>query len=95
MVMRKIKKSHYIVIVLALVILALLFVPYTTKKIKLEDRCGPFVNMVSHTIQSKSICETRCKSQCETIDYKLSKAVFQENTNSCNDCMCYCKKTVL
>lgn len=91
--MKKEKKIWFIIIGLfAITLLLIFFFPPKEISFKIVDRCGPIMNLISHTIQDKSVCETRCKSQCSTKDLEYSKIAFTLNPNTCNDCMCFCKE---
>ncbi len=57
---------------------------------QLEDKCGKFVNLVTHTIKDEETCRMRCTSQCVSLDYSYRKTDFSENLNGCNSCTCYC-----
>ena len=59
--------------------------------INLEDKCGKFINLFSHTIEDKKACEIQCKSKCDSSDKSYRKADFKEIEGSCNSCMCYCR----
>ena len=72
------------------IILALL--PESQKSFDIKDRCGPIMNLISHTIQSEAVCETRCKSQCKTLDLTYSKVNFVEAEVGCHKCTCFCKE---
>lgn len=56
----------------------------------IEDKCGKFVNLMSHTIEDEGACRTRCRSQCESVSKEYSSAEFTKNDNACNSCVCYC-----
>lgn len=61
------------------------------KSFPIEDKCGQFVNLLSHTIADEESCASRCRSQCVSIDLRFNKVKFTEGVNKCNDCICYCK----
>lgn len=79
-----------------LIIILLFIVIYKFKggiySFEMEDKCGKFMNLMQHTIETKSICKTRCISQCEAKDYKFKKVMFEQETLSCNKCVCYCRR---
>ena len=82
--------------VLAILIVALLvLIPGKEKSFEIKDRCGPIMNLMSHTIQDKSACETRCKSQCETMESRYSRIEFQEREIGCHSCTCFCRESFL
>ena len=56
----------------------------------IEDKCGRFVNLFSHTIEHEEACRTRCRSQCSAADYDYKKVEFELKNGSCNTCTCYC-----
>jgi hypothetical protein len=61
------------------------------KTFEIEDKCGKFVNLISHTIGDESACKTRCRAQCTSINYKYDKAEFEKSDVGCNSCICFCK----
>lgn len=80
---------------LALVLIGLLAAikpGFGGKKVFLiDDKCGKFVNLVSHTIENEEICRSRCRAQCGSIDYRYDKVKFEESDASCNSCTCFCR----
>ena len=92
---KNILKLRILAIILLAIFAALLilFVPAITKgtPIRIEDKCGKFVNLFSHTIEDKNTCEIRCKSQCGSLDKGYRKVEFKKIEGSCNSCMCYCR----
>lgn len=85
-----------VILIAALILLiALVFLlkPSMTGKaaIPIEDKCGRFLNLRSHTIPDESACRTRCRSQCESSGGGYGKAEFAQKDPACNSCMCYCK----
>ena len=61
------------------------------KSFEIEDKCGQFVNLVSHTIEDKDTCRSRCRAQCISIEYKYDKVEFEKSDVGCNSCTCFCK----
>ncbi len=59
---------------------------------EIEDRCGPIMNLISHTVADQSVCTTRCKSQCETMKLSFGKVNFEEAKIGCHSCTCFCKE---
>ena len=60
------------------------------KELSIEDRCGPFMGSIVHTIKDENICEMRCISQCDVSGYKLKKFKFDSGGVGCNSCTCIC-----
>ena len=58
---------------------------------KIEDKCGRFVNLISHTIADEEICKSRCRGQCQSMNRNYQKIEFEESNNACNSCLCYCR----
>ncbi len=91
------KKNPKLVMIISLLIL-LLFVlisfPLFAEKrvIDIEDKCGKFVNLLSHTIENEAVCKSRCRAQCESIDFGYDKIDFKESDTTCNKCTCYCSR---
>ena len=75
---------------LALVLLMTWFFIGQTQTFQVQDKCGRFINVFSHTIGSEQQCHTRCIQQCDTKDMSYVKSSFKEIPNSCNDCYCTC-----
>jgi hypothetical protein len=94
-------KSFLIIILLVIVVVLIIFDPNITgfsigfnekKSFEIEDKCGQFMNLLSHTINDESSCKSRCRAQCETKDYKYDSIEFKSNNISCNFCKCYCRR---
>ena len=82
--------------VLAILIAAILvLMPGKEKSFEIKDRCGPIMNLISHTIQDESVCKTRCKSQCETMELRYNRIEFQEREIGCHSCTCFCRESFL
>jgi hypothetical protein len=62
------------------------------KSFEIEDKCGQFVNLLSHTIDDEAKCRSRCRAQCDSIDYKFGRVEFEKRANECNYCKCFCRK---
>ena len=60
------------------------------KFFEIEDKCGRFLNLLSHTIDDESTCRSRCIAQCISNDYKFDKVEFNKENVGCNSCMCFC-----
>ncbi len=92
-VRRMIRGNLKMVLIIALLacIIAVVFVFYPgSGPIKIEDKCGKFVNLFSHTIPDEGQCKVRCKNQCNSIDRGYRKADFESSEKGCNSCLCYC-----
>ena len=88
------KVSMYIIAALVFLAAAIILIspgPKEDKSFSIEDKCGNFMNLVSHTITDEEACSSRCKSQCISINYGKSKIEFKANENGCNSCTCYCE----
>lgn len=84
----------FLIILLAFGIVAIFAAEPILKKgasFKIEDKCGKFINLMSHTIDDEDACKTRCRSQCESRDYGYRRAEFTQSNTGCNECMCYCR----
>ena len=88
-----VKDSKIILIGILVLIMLMIAMPSSGEKkaFELEDKCGKFVNLVSHTIEDEAACETRCRAQCIGIDHKYDKVEFKESEAECNKCTCFCK----
>lgn len=89
----KTKDYKFIIIILMLLSIIAVFLIKTDEEviIELDDRCGPMMNLISHTIADSSVCKTKCKSQCVTKDLSFQKTEFFLNERGCNNCTCFCK----
>jgi len=86
------KVTWIIVALVAIIALLILFLPDSdVKPFKIEDRCGPIVNLISHTIADDVACEMQCRNQCKVRDKKFKKIEFNLETKRCNSCECFCK----
>ena len=89
-------KNLKLVLIAVMVLIVLLIVLMTAnfreaKTFDIEDKCGRIVNLEQHTVPDEAACRSRCRAQCESIDYKFDKVEFQENVVGCHSCKCYCK----
>ena len=86
-------KKLFLIIVLVLIIAVIIALGQNFKVIstKIEDKCGKFINVMSHTIDDENVCKSRCRAQCQAIDHKYKKVEFKKNDIGCNSCLCYCK----
>lgn len=75
-----------------LIVILLILIPGKEESFEIKDRCGPIMNLISHTIQDGSVCKTRCKSQCETMELIYNRIEFQEREIGCHSCTCFCKE---
>lgn len=93
----KVLKDPKIIVITILLILVLgivLLNPnfFREKKVfDIPDKCGTFVNLISHTVEDEDKCISRCRAQCYSIDYKFDKVEFSDQDLGCNTCKCYCK----
>ena len=90
----KLRGHKLIIIVLLLIVIGAVVLINPFKKevsFGLIDRCGPIMNMVSHSIGTESACMIKCKSQCGVKDLKFSRVEFKINMQGCNNCTCFCK----
>ena len=60
----------------------------------IQDTCGPIMNLISHTVKDKTVCTTKCMFRCESKDLEFKKVEFYENMFGCNNCTCYCQKSI-
>ncbi|MFH1850064.1 MAG: hypothetical protein ABH879_07845 [archaeon] len=58
--------------------------------IDIADKCGQFMNLMSHTIPTEKSCEMRCRDQCNAKNYELKDYDFTLNPAGCNSCSCKC-----
>ncbi|MEK6946653.1 MAG: hypothetical protein AABX32_03515 [Nanoarchaeota archaeon] len=82
-----------LIVVLAAVLLLLFTIDGYTKNnisFKIEDKCGKFINLLSHTVEDENACKVRCNSQCQSLNYKFRRTDFTKNESNCNSCICYC-----
>ena len=75
---------------IALLLLGLFFIVERTERFQIQDKCGRFVNLFSHSINDKNQCESRCTQQCEAKEMRYKGAEFREIPGSCNECQCSC-----
>lgn len=83
-----------LIISLGFVFIAILiFLGLNSKDVSFEiqDKCGQFVNLVSHTIENEDTCKSRCRAQCGTKDLDFKKIDFIKKETECNYCKCFCK----
>ncbi len=55
------------------------------------DACSIIAGKLIHTIEDEGSCENICHSECETRQKVFQNSEFVQNTDSCNNCNCYCK----
>ena len=86
-------KAAIMVILASLVLIIFLIRPSyrSATPVSIEDKCGKFLNLVSHTIDSETICRSRCRSQCVAREKYFLKFEFLKSGAGCNKCLCYCK----
>lgn len=79
------------IIILALAIVVVMAINPSSESFEIEDKCGKFVNVMSHTIEDENACKTRCRSQCDSTGLRYRKARFEKSELGCNSCTCNCK----
>jgi len=84
----------FIAVLVILIVAFLVLIPGKEKSFEIKDRCGPIMNLISHTIQDESVCKTRCKSQCETMELRYNRIEFQEREIGCYSCACFCRESL-
>ena len=90
----QIKKPKTMIVILMVIIIIVLIIINPFKKeviFQIKDRCGPIMNMISHTIKDESSCKTQCRSQCEVKELSFKRAEFEFNPLGCNNCTCFCR----
>lgn len=63
----------------------------TTERFDVGDSCSIIAGKLIHTIGDEGICENFCYAECETRRKEYQRSEFTQNTDSCNDCTCYCR----
>ncbi|HLD86647.1 MAG TPA: hypothetical protein VJB12_01145 [Candidatus Nanoarchaeia archaeon] len=76
----------------ALVLLGLFYLAEETQTFQIQDKCGMFVNLFSHSIAGIGQCKSRCEQQCEAKEMRYAGIEFEEIPNSCNTCSCSCRQ---
>ena len=74
----------------AITLIVVFFYLGYTQTFQVQDKCGRFINLFSHTIGSEGQCRMRCEQQCDAKDMSYVSSRFREIENSCNDCYCTC-----
>ena len=93
-IIKLLKNGKWLIVgALSIVFIVILIQPYFTpvKSFTIQDKCGQFVNLLSHTIPDENACELRCKGQCKVTDNKFKKIEFEKKEKRCNVCTCFCK----
>src|SRR3989338_8552310 len=83
-------KRLFLIIILALIAIIIIAIePNFTgmASFEIEDKCGKFINVFSHTIQDENNCKTRCRSQCESMNKIYKKIEFKKSGIACNSCV--------
>ena len=91
---RLLRNKAAIIIILVVVLAALVFSVFffgEKASFKVEDKCGKFVNLFTHTIPDEGSCKTRCITQCSSMHHSYKSYEFVDNGNACNDCTCHCR----
>lgn len=85
-------KLFFIIVLILIILIVIALEPGFGRGIsfEIEDKCGKFVNLISHSIEDNNACVTRCKAQCSSIDYIYNKVEFKKSAG-CNSCVCHCK----
>jgi hypothetical protein len=79
------------ILVITLLSLILLDPFAQVKSFQIDDKCGRFMNLMSHTINDETECVIRCKQKCISQELRYKNVDFQNTGNSCNSCTCNCK----
>jgi hypothetical protein len=91
----KLLKEPKLLVIIALVLILLIVFTvepnFKAVSLNIEDKCGKFVNLMSHTIEDENVCKSRCRAQCQSINYAYKKVEFKKKDSGCNTCMCYCR----
>jgi hypothetical protein len=87
-------KVIIIAVLLAVFIGVIAINPGTTGAVtfEIEDKCGQFLNLMSHTVQTENACKVRCTAQCQAKDLKYGSVDFEEVDSGCNKCSCNCRQ---
>jgi hypothetical protein len=86
-------KRLALIVALGVSVIALLIAVFYlgyTETFQIQDKCGRFINLFSHTIGSEAQCKIRCEQQCGAKELSYFSSDFREIENSCNDCYCTC-----
>jgi hypothetical protein len=62
-----------------------------TKTFDIIDKCGRFINLMSHTVEDEPSCKIRCMAKCESSEMKYKKIEFEVPASGCNKCLCHCR----
>ena len=85
-------RNWWIIGSLALIIFLLIsLLPGERKVFEIDDKCGPMMNLISHTVPDEAACRTRRRSQCGIYDMEYHKVKFEEAPVGCHTCTCTCK----
>ena len=90
-------KNLKILFIIALIAALVILVKFSgvsfakVQSFEIEDKCGKFINLFSHSIADQETCSLRCKSLCTSKGIGFQKADFREMENACNDCTCFCR----
>lgn len=83
-----------LIVLLGIMFLAILYFLFFSRNyvsVNIEDKCGRFVNLFSHTIADEGTCELRCESQCDSMQMSYKKSRFSSSDSGCNKCECLCR----
>ena len=76
---------------LVLVVALLIWNPFKkSQSFSIQDKCGPIMNLVSHTVPDEDACRVQCLSLCNSRDLSYHSASFAQSEMGCNNCRCEC-----
>ena len=58
----------------------------------IQDKCGLFYNLFSHTINDENDCRIKCTYQCDAQGFAFRSSEFSVGVQACNNCTCHCSK---
>ncbi len=87
----KTKAWIFIAVALVGILIANYFFLFETKSFNIPDRCGAVAGSVLHSIETKEMCDLRCKSQCEAENSAYGSSKFTIKDKGCNECICNCR----
>ena len=92
-----VKKTAYYIKIAAIIVMLVIIGVFIASQFRheevvfeLDDRCGPIVNMISHSIPDETSCRTNCIAKCESKDLDFKEIDFVVPEAGCNNCTCYC-----
>ena len=93
--MKKIdRKTSLIILLVAIAVILIVFLMFSGSHTTydIEDKCGRFINLFSHTIDDENTCHVRCSQQCEAKGSAYGNIEFVKKEGECNTCTCTCTK---